>query len=60
MANRAATLKDRYAIVVVAGATLGGLVSGARPHTEDEAAKKASRLAVLFFNNVSKELGFES
>ncbi len=59
MANRA-TLKDRDAIVVAAGAILGGLVSGARQHAEDEAAKTAARLAVLLFNHVSKELGFES
>ena len=59
MASRA-TLKDREVIVVAAGAILGGLVSGPRQHAEDEAAKKAARLAVLLFNNVSKELGFES
>ncbi len=59
MANRA-TLKDRDAIVIAAGAILGGLVSGTRQHAEDEAAMMAARLAVLLFINVSKELGFES
>jgi hypothetical protein len=44
-------------ILVAAGSILGGIIAVERHITDEEAAKTAARLAVLLFENVSRELG---
>jgi hypothetical protein len=49
--------EDRGLILVAAGSILGGIIAVERHITDEEAAKTAARLAVLLFENVSRELG---